>query len=155
MSPLTWQRLTVVGLVSLALTWLLVRMVDTSGTTPPVVPWSAWLVSLVAAACVLWFAWQVRQFLKGKRPDLSPLRAVRTAIFAQAAGYVGAVLVGGYGGYALGLLDAWSHGPRREVIISALIAAAAAAVLMIAGWIGELWCRHSDDDEDRSETSPA
>lgn len=155
MSTLTWQRLTIVGLVSLTLVWLLVRMMDQSGTTPPRVPWSAWLISLVVAGCALVFGWQVRSFLKGKRPSLSPLRAARTAVFAQATGYVGAILVGAYGGYALGLLDGWSHGPRREVIISALIAAAAAATMVVTGLIAERWCRHSDDDDDRGEASPA
>lgn len=155
MSPLTWQRLTLVGVVSLALVWLVVRVADSSGTTPPEVPWSAWVVSVVAAACVLWFGWQVRRFLKGDKPDLPPMRAARSAMFAQACAYVGAILVGAYGGYALGLADSWSHGPRQDVIISALIAAAGAGILLGAGVIAEHWCRHSDDDDDRAESSPA
>lgn len=155
MAPLSWQRLTLVGLVSLTLVWLIGAGLDSSGTTPPHVPWSATAIPLVAAACALWFGWQVRRFLTGKKPNLSALRAARTAVFAQACAYAGAVLTGAYGGYALSLLDDWSHGPRREVIISALIAAGAALILVVAGLVAEHWCKHSDDDDDRGEASPA
>ena len=155
MSALSWQRLTLVGLVSLALVWLLTAGLWSSGATPPHVPWSAPAIALVAAACALWFGWQVRRFLTGKKPDLSALRAARTAVFAQACAYGGAVLTGAYGGYALGLLDDWSHGPRREVIISAFIAAAAGLLLVIAGVVAEHWCKHSDEDDDRGEATPA
>ncbi|MDE0573674.1 DUF3180 domain-containing protein [Demequina sp. B12] len=155
MQVLTWQRLTLVGLVSLALVWLGIRLWDSSGSTPPHVPWSASVIALVAGGVALWLGWQVRRFLKGKRPDLSPLRAARTAVYAQACALVGVVLAGGYGGFALGLLDGWSHTPRREVIVSALIAAGSALVLMAAGVVAERWCRHSDEDDDRKEASPA
>ena len=155
MSPLSWQRLTLVGLVALVFAWL-VSAGMSAGTTPPHVPWSAVAFSLVAAACALWFGWQVRRFLKGKKPELSALRAARTVVFAQACAYAGAVTTGAYGGYALGLLDDWSHGPRREVIISALIAAGAALLLTIAGMVAEHWCKHTDeDDEDKAEPTAA
>ncbi|WP_062071376.1 DUF3180 domain-containing protein [Demequina sediminicola] len=154
MSEVTWQRLTLAGLVALAVCWLAGRLLDSSGTTPPHVPWSAWAFSFIAGGCALGFAWQVKRFLQGKRPDLSPLRAARTAMFAQACAYVGAVMAGAYGGYALALVDSWSHGPRREVIISALIAAGSSLVLMVAGMIAERWCRY-DDDDDSAEPSPA
>ncbi|GMA35163.1 DUF3180 domain-containing protein [Demequina litorisediminis] len=155
MSPLSWQRLTIVALVVLVLAWLFSASLGSSGTTPPHVPWTAVVFNLVAAACALWFGWQVRRFLIGKKPDLSALRAARTVVFGQACAYAGAVLTGAYGGYALGLLDDWSHGPRREVIISALIAAGAALLLVIAGLVAEHWCKHSDEDDDRGEATPA
>ena len=147
MEPLTWTRLASVGLVSLLLALLLTSLMRSSGATPLPVPWTFDVVCLTVGAVALWFGWQVRQYLDGNKPDLEGLRAARTAVLAQATAYVGVVILGACGGYALGLLEAWSHGPRREVIISALLAAGAAAAMMLAGVVAERWCRHGGDDD--------
>jgi len=150
---LTWLRLTVVGVAAAILGWVVTMMLTGSGATPLAVPWTVVVVCLVAGVAALWFGWQVRQYLNGDRPSLDGLRAARTVVFAQATAYVGVIVVGMCGGYALGLLEDWSHGPRREVIYSALLAAGAAAVMLIAGIVAERWCRHGDDGEAGSDTS--
>ncbi|MFW2512300.1 DUF3180 domain-containing protein [Demequina sp. SO4-13] len=155
MSYLTWQRLTLVGLCSVALAWLVTVVMEGGGATPEPVPWTVFVVCVAAGAFALWMGWQVRRYLKGDKPDLDGMRAARTAVLAQACAYAGAILVGAFLGYALGLADEWSHTPRREVILSALLGALAGAVLLASGAIAEHWCRHGGDDEDRSEPSAA
>ncbi|WP_159450143.1 DUF3180 domain-containing protein [Demequina sp. NBRC 110056] len=156
MQHLTWQRLAAVGLAALALAWILTDQIERGGATPLAVPWTFDVVCVAAGVLALWLGWQVRQYLAGKKPELDGLRAARTVVYAQASAYVGAIIAGACGGYALGLLDGWSHGPRREVIISALIAAACALAMMVAGIIAERWCRHGGDDElEQTDAQPA
>lgn len=162
MSYLTWQRLTVVGLIVLAFAWLITEGMQSSGATPAPVPWTVHVVAVLAGGVAIWLGWQVRAYLKGDRPNLDGLRAARTAVYAQTCAYVGAMLVGAYGGYALGLVDMWGHDPRREVIVSALLGGASALVLLAAGVIAERWCRNNRDGEgqgrdnmDRTDPSPA
>ena len=138
MSYLTWQRLTGVGVSALALAWLVTEGMKNAGGTPATVPWTAHVVALVASAIALWLGWQVRAYLKGNKPDLDGLRAARTAVYAQTCAYVGAILAGAYGGYALGLADMWGHEPRREVI----------------GVIVENWCRSDRDGENQRHQGP-
>ena len=159
MSYLTWQRLTGVGLGAFALAWLITEGMQNTGATPAPVPWTVHVVAVVASAIALWLGWQVRAYLKGDKPGLDGLRAARTAVFAQACAYLGAILTGAYGGYALGLADMWGHDPRRDVIVSALLGVASAVVLLAAGAIAEHWCRHDDrgdgESTQRAGTSPA
>lgn len=141
MQQLTWQRLALVVLVALTLAWAVTRFAANDGYTPMPVPWSVAFVSAAGAVLALLFAWPVRQYLRGKHPGLSALRAARAAVYAQAAAYAGAVLLGGFGGYGLGVAMEWAHAPRREVAISALIAAAGGLALVACGAIAEHWCR--------------
>lgn len=156
MAYLTWQRLTLVAGSALVLAWLVTRIMVDSGGTPAAVPWTVLVFCGVASALTLGYGWQVLRYRRGRRPSLDGLRAARTAVFAQACAYVGAVLGGAYGGYALGLLDQWGHGPRRDVIVTALLAAVGGATLLAAGALAERWCRHADDDDEQGGTpSPA
>ncbi|WP_159448796.1 DUF3180 domain-containing protein [Demequina sp. NBRC 110053] len=154
MQQLTWQKLAGVGLAALVLAWLVTDQIERRGATPLPVPWSFDVVCLAAGALALWLGWQVRQYLRGKRPSLDGLRAARTVAYAQACAYVGAIIAGACGGYALGLLESWGHGPRRDVIISGLIAAACAVGMMVAGIVVERWCRHGGDLEDAESAEP-
>ena len=152
MTPLTWQRLALLVAGATLVMWGLARLMQAQGLTPTRVPWTAVAISVAAGVLALWWAWSVREYVRGDKPSLSPLKAARIVVFAQAAAYAGALLLGAYGGYALALLGDWGHLPRREVAVSALVAALGGAVLMVAGWIAEKWCRidRSDGDNDGS-----
>lgn len=150
LSYLTWQRLTGIGVSALALAWLVTKAMLRTGATPATVPWTVHVVAIAAGAVALWLGWQVRAYLKGDKPNLDGLRAARTAVFAQACAYVGAILTGAYAGYALGLADMWGHEPRREVIVSALLAAVTSLVMLVAGVVAENWCRNDRDGDSPS-----
>ncbi len=155
MEHLTWQRLTIIAVVALALAWLVSRLALNSGYTPTAIPWTMPIICVMGGVLALVFAWPVRQYQEGKNPGLDALRAARTAVFAQACAYAGVLMAGGFLGYALGLADLWSHGPRRDVAISALIAAAGAVLLFVGGLIAEHWCRTKPPEDPTATAASA
>lgn len=156
MTPLTWQRLALAAGLACGVAWLAAVLVVGRGATPAAMPWTLTVVTLALAAVSLAAAWEVREFVRGKKPGLNALKAARIAVLAQASAFTGAWVAGGCGGYALALAANWSHTPRREVAISALIAAIGGVVLMVAAWIAERWCRvdpPGQDDSTEMETA--
>jgi hypothetical protein len=145
-SRLTWRRVLLTAVTVAVLGWSGTTLLARSGGSPATIPWTVPLLLGGAAALALWLGWRVKQFRDGKRPGLDPIQAARAAMFGQASAYAGAALAGAYLGYALALLPDWAHEPRREVIISALIAVAAAVVLCAAGWLAERWCATDGGD---------
>ena len=155
MNPLSWSRLALIGAVMAAVAWGLTRLLVTSGHTPLAVPWTVLLVAFAGGVLALGFGWSVRQYRKGRNPGLSPLRAARTVVYAQACAYAGVIIAGGYGGYGLALSLEWSHAPRRDVAISAFLAALGGLALAVAGAVAEHWCRDDSHDEKNAKPDPA
>ncbi|MDR3068806.1 MAG: DUF3180 domain-containing protein, partial [Cellulomonas sp.] len=130
-----------VAVVMTALTWLGVwALVRYDGRVPDV-SWLVLAVELLIAAVVFTLGWTVRQYQHGRRPDLSPLRAARTAMLAKAACYTGALLLGWYGGQGLYLVnDLVVPGNGRRAVAAGL-AALGALVLAVVGLVVERFCR--------------
>jgi len=141
MQHLTWSRLALLAAGAALLAWAITRTALGGGYTPLAVPWSVAVVAVVAGVAAIVVAWPVRQYQHGRRPGLDGLRAARAAGLALATAYAGSIIAGSFGGYALGLASEWGHAPRRDVAISALIAAAGGLVMVVCGWIAEHWCR--------------
>ena len=89
-----WQTLLLVTAVAAAVTWIVLRAVAGRGGMLPTVPPLVVAVELLIAGVVFSMGWAVRQFLRGKRPQLNPIRAARTAVLAKASCYTGALLAG-------------------------------------------------------------
>lgn len=123
------------------------------GASPARIPWTTVLVCVAASVAVLFAAWTVRQYKLGKRKHMDPLRAVRTAMLAQACAYAGALLGGSYGAYALVLARDWSQEPRKELAVATGVAALGGVVMVVAGGVAEWWCRIGpmDDDDKQAE----
>ena len=155
MEHLTWQRLTIIAVVTLTLAWLVSRLALGNGYTPTAIPWTMPIICLIGGVLALVFAWPVRQYQHGKNPGLDALRAARAAVFAQACAYAGVLLGTGFLGYALALADQWSHGPRRDVAVSALIAALGALLLLVGGLVAEHWCRTKPPEDPTSTAASA
>lgn len=151
MSPLSWPRLTLLAGVMGAVAWVLTRVLVGSGRSPLAVPWTVLVVAAAGAALALALGWSVRQYRKGKNPGLSAIRAARTAVYAQACAYAGAITAGAYAGYGFAIALEWSHGPRRDVAVSGLVAAAGGVALVVAGLVAEHWCRADDGDDDENK----
>lgn len=152
-----WQTLAIVAFGVGALTWLGFAVVAGRGGLPPQVPWLVVAVELLIAVIVFSLGWAVRQYLRGKRPDLDPIRAARTAVLAKASCYTGALLAGWYGGQTVALLtDLGTHGNGSRAI-AAGIATAGAVVLAVTGLVVEWFCRvppPEDDEKAESKASP-
>ncbi|MBO3085045.1 DUF3180 domain-containing protein [Cellulomonas fengjieae] len=136
-----WQTLLLVTVVAAAVTWILLRAIAGRGGLPPSVPPLVVVVELLIAAVVFGLGWTVRQFLRGKRPLLDPIRAARTVVLAKASCYTGALLAGWYGGQVLvlvGELDVPGNGGRA---VAAGVATGGAVVLAVVGLVVEWFCR--------------
>lgn len=143
-------RVVAVAVAALALAYLVLGVVEGRGGTLLPVPAIAWLVILLIAAVVGALGWNVRQYTRGKRPDLDVLVAARTVVLATASAYTGALLLGWYAAQVLRTLADLDIAARRDVAVTAGVAALAAIVLTAVGLVAERWCEvppPSDDDE--------
>src|SRR5690606_29557896 len=135
--------------------WFAWTAVVGRGGLPPSVPWSVAAVLVLLAGIVLRLGLAVRQYQRGKKPDLSPLRAARTAVLAKASAYTGGILTGWYAAQALVLLADLANEPLRAGALSAGGAALAAVVLAVVGLVVERFCRlPPPSDEAKVEGDP-
>lgn len=142
-----WTTLLALTAVVAAVTWIALDALLDRGTAPPQVPWLVAAVEVVIAGVVLSMGWAVRQFLRGRRPDLDPIRAARTAVLAKASCYTGALLAGWYGGQALALVTDLAVPGNGGRAAAAGVAAAGAVVLAVVGLVVERFCRVPPPDE--------
>ncbi|UJP40907.1 DUF3180 domain-containing protein [Cellulomonas palmilytica] len=149
-----WQTLVVVAAAVAALTWLGWRLVADRGGLPPQVPWLVAAVEVLIAGVVFSMGWAVRQFLRGKRPGLDPIRAARTAVLAKASCYTGALLSGWYGGQTIVLVtDLATHGNGGRAV-AAGVATLGALVLAAVGLVVEWFCRVPPPEDDEKVEAP-
>jgi hypothetical protein len=116
-----------------------------------VVPWSVTALMLAMAAAILAAAWPVRQYVKGRRRRIDPLRAASVVALAKACALAGAALTGLY--LAMAVL---SLAERHSLTALAqpwqeIAAVGAAIVLTIAGRVGEWFCRLPPEPGEPSE----
>ena len=141
MTATRWTTLVAIALVVAALTWLGARTLVHHGGQVPEVGWLVVAVELLIAAVVFALGWTVRQYQRGRRPDLDPVRAARTAMLAKAAAYTGALLLGWYAGQGVFLVgDRVVPGNGRRALEAGL-AAVGAVVLAVVGLVAERFCR--------------
>lgn len=136
-----WQSLLLVALGVAAGTWVVLRAVLGRGGSLPSVPWLVVAVELLIAGVVLSMGWAVRQFLRGRRPSLNPLRAARTAVLAKASCYTGALLAGWYGGQVLTVLRETGASDQVGRAAAAGAATVGALVLVAVGLVVEWFCQ--------------
>ncbi|MCV2394994.1 DUF3180 domain-containing protein [Actinotalea sp. M2MS4P-6] len=144
-----WPRLVLIAGVVAALSTALLRVLEGRGWIvlgPPVL---STVVTLGIAAVVLAMGWNVRQFVKGKRPGTDPIVAARTVALATAAAYTGTLLTGWYAGHVLLVVGDLAIAARRDVAIGAGVALLGAVVLTVAGLVAEHWCEVPPEDDDR------
>lgn len=142
-----WQTLLLVAVAGAAVTWIVLRAVAGRGGLLPSVPGLVVAVELLIAAVVFSMGWAVRQFLRGKRPTLDPIRAARTAVLAKASCYTGALLAGWYGGQVLALVSDLGVPGNRGRAVAAGVAAGGAVVLAVVGLVVEWFCRVPPPEE--------
>ena len=115
----------------------------TASSGLPFVPWSAAVIIWVAAVAIGIAALVLRPRLRraeGAKP-MSPFAAARTAALALAASRTGALLVGGYLGYAAVVLENLETDYRRRALAVAAVSALGSAVLVASGLLLERFCR--------------
>ena len=150
MTPTRPRLLAALVVVSAAVGWGVVRLVDAYFDRSLPVPWTAALVMLVLAIALALWARGTRARL-ARRPGtkpMDPIVAARTAALAMAASRTGAIVAGFYAGVTVGLLPGWSVAYVRDrVVVSAVTVLTASLVVAAALWL-ERVCRVPPDASD-------
>jgi len=150
MTPTRPRLLAALAVLSAAVGWGVVRLVDAYADRSLPVPWTAALVMLVLAIALALWARGTRARLAhqpGTKP-MDPIVAARSAALAMAASRTGAIVAGFYGGVTIGLLPGWGVAYVRErVIVSAVTVLTAGLVVAAALWL-ERVCRVPPDASD-------
>ena len=149
MTPTRSRPLLLISLAIAVISGLALRAWSARGNELPALPWSAPGVMVLMAVAVLVVGLPVRRWTRGQRTTpLDPLRAARTVVLAKAAQYAGALLSGWYAGQAIALMATIDVGPRRSMLLRAVISMMTAVAVWVVGWLVEQFCRVRRGDED-------
>jgi hypothetical protein len=136
--------------------WLLLRWIMSGGNAVPDPGWVGAAAMLFLAGGLLAAGLQVRRVRDGApNPAITPLRAARTLVLAQAGALTGAVLVGWYLANALVLLPDADVESQRGRIWPFAIHALVALLLSGAGMLVQHWCRLRPRDDEDEKTDHA
>lgn len=120
-------------------------LVELEGTSRAV-SWTQPVALAVVAAIVGTAAWSTWRQLQVRRERIEPHRAVNRLALARACAYVGALVAGGYTGYAVSWLGLPSELAGEQALRAACAALASAAILVGALAL-ERACRVREDDD--------
>ncbi len=131
--------------------WLFVITLDALDIVPPTVPWTAPIGLVLIAALVGLLAYSTRQRIQVRRERVEPQRAVAFLVLGKASALAGALVAGGYLGFAVNFVSRLDAiGPRERVVRSA-VAMVAGIGLCGVGLLLERACKvpgADDEDED-------
>lgn len=150
MVDLTPRRsLVAAALVGAAVGWLVVITANAFDLLPPRIPWSAPVGLVVFAALVGALAWSTHQRLQVRRERMEPRRAVAFLVLGKASALAGALVAGGYLGFALNFLTRLDAATPRDRVVRSAVAVVAGVALMAGGLLLERACKvpGSEDDE--------
>jgi hypothetical protein len=112
--------------------WLLHPVAERLTGSAPVVAWLQGLVLFFVAAVLGGVTWATRRTLDGRAPRLEPRQEVNRLVLARACAVAGALVAGGYGGYAVSWLGDGSEMAGERLATSAFAAAGGVAVVICA-----------------------
>ena len=142
--PTSYAVVTLWGVVGLVLGWLWKPVAEHLNGTAPVVSWAQpgalWLVA--AAILITW--WQTYRAVQVRRERLEPHRAVNRLVLARAGALVGALVAGGYAGYAV----SWIGDPAElagQRIVRSVVAVLAGIAMVVGALLLERACRVRED----------
>ena len=143
--PTSPAWLTVCAVVGLVLGWVVRPLAVEIEGTARLVGWSQPVALGVVALIVAVTAWITWRQLQVRREHLEPHRAVNRLALGRASAYVGALVAGGYAGYAVSWLGL-SSDLVGEQVLRALCAAGAGLAMLVGGLVVERACRVRSDD---------
>ncbi len=126
--------------------WLLHPVAERLSGTAPVVTWLQPIALFLVAAIVGAAAWATWRAVQVRREWLEPQRAVNRLLLARSCALVGALVAGGYLGYAVSWVgvDSALAGQRGWRSVTG---AAAGALIVVAALLLERACRVRSEDE--------
>lgn len=142
------STLVIVGLATAVVAWLALQWWLSTGPSLPHPGWLGLIAMLALTGALLVIGWPVKKLRDGTSEHfVSPLRAARTLVLAQAGALTGAALTGWY---AAGILVLLPDADVQSVLsqIWVLVAHALVSVgLAVAGMVVQSWCRLLPRDE--------
>ena len=118
--------------VGLIAGWLVRRVAASFDRTAPLVTWTQSLVLFFGAAILALVAWHTRRALDGTQPRPEPHRLVNRLVLARASAVAGALVAGGYLGYAVSWLGVRAELADERAVRSGLAGLGGLVVLMSA-----------------------
>lgn len=146
--PTHARALLALFLVGGVLGYALARVTIAVNGFAPQVQWSSVVVLLAAGAVVLVLANSTHRTLHRDRQRMDVHRAVRFLLLGKASALVGALVAGGYLGFAVNFVDQLDVRLPQERVIRSVSAAIAAVVLVVAGLLLERACRVPKDPDE-------
>jgi 4-amino-4-deoxy-L-arabinose transferase-like glycosyltransferase len=131
--------------------WLIVVIGNALGLIPPRIPWTAPIGLAVFAALVGVLAWSTHQRIQVRRERVEPSRAVAFLVLGKASALAGALVAGGYLGFALMFVDNFDAAAPQDRVIRSGVAVVAGVALCIAGLRLERACKVPGADDDDEE----
>ena len=129
--------LTVMGGAGLVGGRLLRNAFDSFDGNAPRVGWSSAVTLLLAAVILGAFAWSTWQSLHKRHERMTSDYGIRMLALAKASALVGALVAGGYFGYALAFIDSFNTPLGKERVIHSGFAGVAGLLVMIAALLLE------------------
>lgn len=147
---LRWSQVIGVALAIGMLSWMGWRVYLNAGHLLGPGSWISSVLLLVMAALVIGAGLPVRRFLRGEATKpLSPIRAARTLVLAQAAALTGAGVLGWYAAQAALVIADLDLPGYRGLVWKLLALCAGALVLAAAGMATQRMCRVDSPDDQR------
>lgn len=147
--------LTVMGGAGLVGGRLLRTVVETVDGNAPRVGWSAAVTLAFVAAMLAGFAWNTWQSLHKRAERMTSDHGIKMLALAKSSALVGALVAGGYFGYALAFMDAFDTPLGKERVIRAGFAGAAGLLVMIGGLLLERALQLPGGSDDKPEGGSA
>jgi hypothetical protein len=135
--------------------WLLAVTTEALNVVPPSIPWSAPVGLFVVGVLVGAIAWSTHQQIQVRRERMEPQRAVAFLVLGKASALGGALVAGGYLGYALSFVGRFDADGPRDRVIRSLVAMVGGIALGVAGLLLERACKVPFDEDDERERGRA
>ena len=133
------------GLVGLVLGWALRPLSIRLNGTAPTVGWLPVLALAFVALVMGSVAWSTYRSVQRRRERLEPHHAVNRLVLGKSGALAGAVVAGGYFGYALAWVGLADTDPQQR-LLHALLGGVAGVALVVGSLLLERACRVSKDD---------
>ena len=130
-------------------------VMDQLDRVAPTVPWTASIALVFLAGVLGWLAYTTYQAVHKRRERFPSDRAVRQLVLAKASALVGALVAGGYAGFALSFADSMDTDLGQERVVNAALTALAGVVVVVAALLLERACEVPKDDDEATSSSGA
>lgn len=133
------------ALLGLVVGWALRPLAIRANGIAPTVGWLPVLALLFVAVVIGSVAWSTYRSIHRRHEHLEPHHAVNRLVLAKACALAGALVAGGYFGYAFSWLGLTDAELARERVVRALVGGGSGVALVIGSLLLERACRVRQD----------